>query len=78
MDGNQKEWVLWRLKVGGSLTSLEAWEKRGISRLAAIIFRLRGDGVRVRTKMVTVANRIGEPAEVAAYYLDPADIPAGD
>lgn len=44
MKRTQREWVLALLKSGKTISSMEAFEARKITRLAAIIFDLRAEG----------------------------------
>ena len=66
----QKEYVLKdlrRFKKG--ITSLKAFEKYGITRLSAVIFDLRDEGIDSKTDMIPVKNRYGETRYVANYTL---------
>ena len=62
--------VLRLLREAGpcGLTSLEALERGGGSRLAARIADLRAEGYRVESRLVTVPTR-GAPARVSRYEL---------
>ena len=66
----QKEYVLKdliRFKKG--ITSLKAFEKYGITRLSAVIYDLRDEGIDIKTDMIPVKNRYGETRYVANYTL---------
>lgn len=66
----QKEYVLKdlrRFKKG--ITSLKAFEKYGITRLSAVIFDLRDEGIDIKTDMIPVKNRYGKTRYVANYTL---------
>lgn len=65
----QKVRVLQHLKSYGSLTSIEAFEKYGITRLAAVIFDLRELGHDIRTLDMEGQNRYGEATRYAKYVL---------
>lgn len=65
----QKVRVLQHLKSHGSLTSMEAFEKYGITRLAAVIFDLRELGHDIRTFDMEGQNRYGEATRYAKYVL---------
>lgn len=65
----QKVRVLQHLKSHGSLTSMEAFEKYGITRLAAVIFDLRELGNDIRTLDMEGQNRYGEATRYAKYVL---------
>jgi hypothetical protein len=51
------------------ITSLDAITELGCTRLAARISDLRADGNDIRSEMVTVRNREGQPVRVARYRL---------
>lgn len=58
------------LEGGGSISSMEAFEKHGITRLAAIIFSLRrSHKMRIETKLITGKDRFGNPVEYAEYFI---------
>ena len=62
-----KERILKHFKSGNSLTSQEAFEKFGITRLSARIKELRDMGYDIRTSMEKAENRYGEPTQYARY-----------
>lgn len=51
------------------LTALEILQDLGIARASARVFDLRHEGWDVRTQMIAVTNRRGEPCHVALYTL---------
>lgn len=59
--------ILGHFKKYGTLTSMEAFERYGITRLAARISELRGKGYDIRTVMVESTNRYGETVRFANY-----------
>lgn len=65
----QKVRVLQHLKTHGSLTSMEAFENYGVTRLAAVIFDLRKLGHDIVTLDMDGSNRYGEPVRYAKYVL---------
>ena len=65
----QKVRVLQHLKSHGSLTSMEAFEKYGITRLSAVIFELRKLGHDIITYDMEGQNRYGEVTRYAKYVL---------
>lgn len=65
----QIEMVLEHLKSGKSITSLEAINLYGATRLADIIFRLKKRGYIITKKIITVPTRYGKTARVAEYTL---------
>lgn len=64
---NQKEIVLNHFLMHGSITSLEAINEYGITRLADVIFKLRKMGFLIKTEMKTSKNRFGVPVSFAVY-----------
>ena len=65
----QRRIILERMKEGRSITSLEAVEEYGFTRLAAIICQLRKLGYNIRTERIKVLTRHGRYARVARYTL---------
>lgn len=61
--------VLDAFLAGRSLTSLEAWQELGTSRLAADVFELRRMGWPVVSEESPVQCREGRSARVAVYRL---------
>ena len=53
----------------GSITSLQAFNDLGNSRLSATIFNLKKKGVVVGGSTVVVKNRFGEKRYVKKYWL---------
>lgn len=67
--GTARAAVLAALESGERLTSLEAWQRFGTSRLAADIHALRGMGWPVVSEETPVQCREGRSARVAVYRL---------
>ena len=65
----QKDMVLRHLQDYGSITSWEAIEEYGITRLSDVVFRLRNEGVRIDSKNETRNNRYGTPTTFSRYTL---------
>ena len=65
---NQKQEVLRHIKRYGSITSMEAFEKYGITRLSAIIYILRRE-YEIITIMRTSINRYGNEVNFAEYRM---------
>lgn len=65
----QKEIVLEHLERGFSITSLEAWEKYGCSRLADIIYKLRKEGYHIDAEMVKAKTKLGHDTTYATYMM---------
>ena len=69
MMKGQKFRVLEHLKVHNGLTSMEAFDKYGITRLAAVVCELRKLGYDIRTLDMESQNRYGEVTRYAKYIL---------
>lgn len=66
----QRERVLNHLKANpNGITSLDAIEVYGITRLSAVIFNLRAEGYSIATTEETGRNRFGEATRYARYKL---------
>lgn len=58
------------LKKLKSITSWEAIDKYGATRLSSIIYVLRHEeGWEIKSKLITVKNRFGNKCEIAKYEL---------
>ena len=66
----QRAAVLEHLKEHGSITSMEAFEKYGATRLSAIIFDFRKLGYDITTHELVRKNRYGETCVFAKYVLN--------
>ena len=51
------------------ITSWEAFERFGATRLSAIIFELKKRGIRIASENKTVTTRYGRKVTVSRYYL---------
>lgn len=71
MEGKktQTNEVLNYLQTHKSITSIEAIEMFGATRLSAIIFNLRNRGYQIITTTETKVNRYGRPCSYARYSL---------
>ncbi len=67
---SQLDQILAALENGDSLTTLDALEDFGCSRLASRISDLKRRGVPIASRMVTRRNRYGRLCRVAEYYLE--------
>lgn len=66
----QEEVVLDHLKEHGTITSKQAFQKYGITRLSAKIYCLRQKGYNIKSPIVDVKSRYGNgKAHVAEYRL---------
>lgn len=66
---SQKQMVLEHLQKHGSITSWQAIEMYGATRLSGIIFTLRKEGYNIVTKDTHGSNRFGESNTFATYVL---------
>ena len=66
----QDERVLRHLKDYGSITSWEAITEYGITRISAVIHRLRKDGYKISTEFKTSQNRYGDKVSYGVYKLE--------
>lgn len=66
---NKKTAVLQHLMENGSITSMEAIESYGATRLSAIIFNLRKDGLDIETVTEGGTDRYGHSMTYARYVL---------
>ena len=66
---NQTEAIKIHLINKGSITSLEAFKRYGITRLAARICTLRKYGMSIETKSVKHINAFGNSGTYAKYEL---------
>lgn len=67
--GSIKRSVLDALLRGESLTSLDAWQRFGTSRLAALVHQLKHDGWLIDSALVQVETAHGHRAHVARYSM---------
>lgn len=61
--------VLAHLIEHGSITSIEAIQKYGCTRLSARIYDYRALGYEIEADSMTTKNRYGNPVTVAVYRL---------
>lgn len=61
--------VMTYMEQFGGITSLEAFQDLGITRLAAVIFDLKKNGVPIKTDRVSSTNRYGEQVSFARYSI---------
>lgn len=65
----QRGAVFNHLKAHGYITSWEAIEEYGCTRLAAVICDLRKMGYNIATEEIRARNRYGEPTKYARYVI---------
>ena len=68
----QTQAVLDILKSGDSISSLEAFQEFGITRLSAIIFNLRQKGYIITSDNIKTTNRFGGTVVFSRYKLEEA------
>ena len=61
--------VLEHLKNNGTITSLEAIDLYGATRLSAIIYNLRVRGYNIKTEDMPFVDRFGQAAHYGKYVL---------
>ena len=62
--------VMQWLKGGRTITSKQAIDEFGCTRLSAVIYRLRNEyGMSIGEELVTVKNRNGRVVQIAKYKL---------
>lgn len=66
----QEERVLQFMRDTGSITSWQAIQQFGITRLSAKIFNLRREGYEIINNMKFSKNRYGEPIHFVEYKLE--------
>ena len=69
MCKSQIDDVLEHLKEHGSITSMEAINNYGATRLSDIIYRLKKRGYNISTERLTVKTRYGRSTSVGKYTL---------
>ena len=67
---SKTEKVLNHLKENGSITSLEAIDLYGATRLSAIIFNLRNRGYNIETIDLPFVDRFGTKSHYGKYVLN--------
>lgn len=65
----QKQRVLDYIREFGGISSLEAFNDLGVTRLSAVIFDLKEDGYEFDTKTEHGKNRFGEKTHYTRYSL---------
>lgn len=69
MDTTLRTLVYNHLASGNRLTSFQAFQEYGITRLSAIIFDLRKNGLDILDCWVYAVNRYGKMVKFKQYYL---------
>lgn len=66
----QTQIVLKHLQTYGKITSWEAIEEYGITRLGSRIYDLRKEGYQIKSRSETVKTRLGNKTNIAVYELE--------
>ena len=66
---SQKKQILKHLKTHRGITTLDAFDRYGITRLSGRIFELRQDGYMIQSVDREVKNRYGDKCRVVEYRL---------
>lgn len=64
---SQTKAVLNYMQTHDGITSMEAFEKYGATRLSGLIFSLKKQGYNIVTEMVECTNRFGNTCHYAKY-----------
>jgi hypothetical protein len=67
---SQKDSVLSYLETGKSITSFYAIKNMGITRISAVIHKLKEEGYPVVRHDIPVTNRHGKPTIIGSWSLD--------
>ena len=72
VEYDRQKMIVYRyLMAGHTITSLEAIEKFGITRLSAVIFNIeKMTGKAPNRRMIPVLNRYGKTVRVAEYWIE--------
>jgi hypothetical protein len=68
VKNTQNKTIEQHLRYNNSITTIEAFKKYGITRLASRIHELKSTGMKIHGVMVKVKNRQGEVVSVKRYY----------
>lgn len=75
---NKTKAVLQWLQTHASISSMDAINNFGATRLSAIIFNLRNRGYNIETVMVDGRDRFGNQMRFARYYLRDSPVDSGE
>lgn len=65
----QKDMIYRHMKDFGSITSWEAFQDYGVTRLSAVIFELKRNGIDIDVNRRSHINRYGDKVNFAEYSL---------
>ncbi|MDB4559247.1 helix-turn-helix domain-containing protein [bacterium] len=66
---SQKERLLEHFQNGNTITSLQAYDRLGVTQLATRIYELKQEGYPIESDRINVYNRYLEKCSVAKYYM---------
>lgn len=66
---SQKEMILNHMLEKGSITQMDAIVNYGCTRLSAVIFLLKKDGVPIKTESESKENRFGKKTTYTRYFI---------
>ena len=64
---SQKQRVIKYIKDFGSITTFQAYSDLGVTRLSAVMYNIKKDGIKVKTETGKAKNRYGEDTHFAIY-----------
>ena len=67
--GKQQQRVLEYMNAFGSISSMEAFQDLGVTRLAAVIFELKRKGITINSKTEARVNHFGEVKHFSRYSV---------
>ena len=70
MKINQRQRIINYIREFGSITSKDAFNDLGITRLSAKIFNLKKMGYNIKDKFEQGKNRYGETTSYKRYYIE--------
>lgn len=66
---SQRQMVLDHMRTHGTITSIEAIELYGATRLSGLIYNLKKDGYNIHTELLKGSTRYGESCQYAQYSI---------
>ena len=64
---SQKQRVIKYIKDFGSITTFQAYSDLGVTRLSAVMYNIKKDGIKVKTETGKAKNRYGDSTCFARY-----------
>ena len=66
----QEELIKKHIIKRGSITSWEAIQRYGVTRISAVIYLLREEGMKIKTEYIVKKNRYGYLVKFGKYSLE--------